>query len=133
MAEVLLRRALERAGLAREYVVRSAGVGALPGTPAARGAQAAARDAGLDLSAHRARRLTPDMAREAHVLVALDEVVEEEIAIQVGEVPVVLWPVDDPYGGPPQEYRRALQEIDTHVRHFVDGLRERRAVRPSGC
>ena len=133
MAEALLRRALERAGLGQSYVVRSAGVGALPGTPAARGALEAARNAGLDLSSHRARRLTPEMAREAHVVVALDEVVEEEIAIQVGNLPVVLWAVDDPYGGPAEGYRRALHEIDAHVRRFVDELRERHAVRPSGC
>lgn len=125
MAEALLKRALRDAGLERRYVVRSAGVGALPGTPAARGAQEVAEKRGLDLGAHRARKLTAAMAKEAEILIALDEIVEEEIAILAGDVPVLLWPVDDPYGGPPEGYARALAEIETHVRDFVDLLRAR--------
>jgi protein-tyrosine phosphatase len=125
MAEALLRRQLRAHGLDRRWLVRSAGVGALPGAPAARGAQETAREHGLDLAAHRARKLTADMAREADVLIALDEVVEEEIAIQAGELPVELWPVDDPYGGPPAGYRRAFDEIELHVDRFVHELRER--------
>jgi low molecular weight protein-tyrosine phosphatase len=133
MAEALLRRQLRAHGLERRYVVRSAGVGALPGAPAARGAQDTARDRGLDLAMHRARRLTADMAHEADVLIALDEVVEEEIGIQVGEVAVELWPVDDPYGGPPEGYRRAFEEIEAHVNRFVGELRERSASGERAC
>jgi protein-tyrosine phosphatase len=125
MAEALLKRGLREAGLERRYLVRSAGVGALAGTPAARGAQEAARARGLDLAAHRARQLTSSMAREAGILIALDEVVEEEIAIQAGDLPVLLWPVDDPYGGPPEGYARAFSEIESRVRVFVDELRAR--------
>ena len=77
-SEALLQKALREAGLARHYSVRSAGVGALPGAPAARGMIEAARERGIDLTAHRARRLTPEMAREAEMVIALDEVVEEE-------------------------------------------------------
>lgn len=103
------------------YSVRSAGVGALPGTPAAPGTVQAARRRGLALEGHRARRLTPEMAREADVLIALDEVVEEEIGILAGDdLPVLLWPVDDPYGGPEAGYARALDEIEAHVRRFVE-------------
>jgi protein-tyrosine phosphatase len=129
MAEALLKRELLRAGLERRFTVRSAGVGAMPGTPAARGAQSVARRRGLDLEAHRARRLTPEMAHQSDLLVALDEVVEEEIAIQAGDVPVLLWPVDDPYGGPEEGYERALQEIETHVRQFVSERQGRPAKR----
>lgn len=122
LAVSLLERALRRAGLERRYAVRSAGVGALPGTPAANGAQAIAESDGLDLGAHRARRLTREMAHEADYIIALDEVVEEEIAIVAGDVPVILWPVDDPYGGPAAGYARAFQEIATHVERFVASL-----------
>lgn len=133
VAEALLRGRLRAHGLDRGYVVRSAGVGALPGAPAARGMQEVAREHGLDLGIHRARRMTADMAHEADVLIALDEVVEEEIGIQAGEVPVVLWPVDDPYGGPPDGYRRAFAEIAAHVDRFVGELRERSARGERAC
>jgi protein-tyrosine-phosphatase len=122
IAVALLERALREAGLEREFSVRSAGVGALPGTPAASGAQEAAGVAGLDLAAHRARRLTKEMAHEADIVIALDEVVEEEIAILAGDVPVTLWPVDDPYGGPAAGYGRALHDIEAHVGPFVAAL-----------
>lgn len=119
MAEVLFEKALDEAGLGASFSVRSAGVGAQPGTPAAPGALQAARERGLDLEGHRARRLTPEMAREADILIAMDEVVEEEIYILAGEVPVLLWTVDDPYGGPEAGYRRAFREIEARVRRFV--------------
>jgi protein-tyrosine phosphatase len=127
IAVALLERALRESRLEQAFTVRSAGVGAMPGTPAASGAQAAAQAAGLDLRAHRARRLTKDMAHEADVLIALDEVVEEEIAILAGDVPVTLWPVDDPYGGPAAGYERALQEITAFVDPFVEELRRQNA------
>jgi len=125
MAEALLKRALREAKLDRRYVVRSAGVGAQPGAPAARGTLEAARTKGIDLSNHRARKLTADMAREAEVLIALDEVVEEEIAILAGPIEVILWPVDDPYGGPSEGYSRALTEIEVFVDTFVKELRKK--------
>ena len=127
--EVLLRRALQREGLDRRFLVRSAGVGAQPGTPAARGSLEVAREHRLDLSAHRARRLTVEMAREADVLIALDEIVEEEIAILAGDVEVVLWPVDDPYGGADEDYRRAFADVEAHVERYVEELRSRTPAR----
>jgi len=55
--------------------------------------------------------------------------VEEEISIQVPGAEILLWPVDDPYGGPPEDYARAVVDIDAHVRRFVDGLRAQVAKR----
>jgi protein-tyrosine-phosphatase len=119
MAEALFEKVLDEAGLGANFSVRSAGVGAQPGTPAAPGALQAARERGLALDGHRARRLTPEMAREADILIAMDEVVEEEIYILAGELPVVLWTIDDPYGGPEAGYRRAFSEIEAKVGRFV--------------
>lgn len=127
MAEALLKRELRAAGLDRAYTVRSAGVGAQPGTPAAPGTVRAVAREGLEIAAHRARRLTVEMAREADVVVALDEVVEEEIGILAGDVEVVLWPVDDPYGGPEAGYEQAFRTIEAHVRDFVHACRTRTA------
>lgn len=122
IAEALLKRKLKALGLDREFVVRSAGVRAEPGYPAARGTLAVATAHGLDLTMHRARRLTADMAREADVLIALDEVVEEEIRILAGDVDVLLWPVDDPFSGPDAGYARAYEEIEHLVDEFLETL-----------
>jgi protein-tyrosine phosphatase len=127
-AEALLKQTLRQTGLERAYAVRSAGVGAQPGTPVPKHALEVARANGLDLSTHRARRLTAEMAREAEHLIALDEVVEEEIAILAGDVGVALWPVDDPYGGSRRSYERAFAEIQSHVAAFVATLRSRAAT-----
>jgi protein-tyrosine phosphatase len=129
LAEALLKRTLRESGMERRYIVRSAGVGAQPGAPAARGTLETAHERGLDLAAHRARRLTLEMARDADVLIALDEIVEEEIAILAGDLAVTLWPVDDPYGGPREGYERAAEAIAAHVARFVDELRARSPVR----
>jgi protein-tyrosine phosphatase len=128
IAEALLKRELQKVGLEKQFVVRSAGVGALEGNAAAPRTQHVARTHGLDLSGHRSRRLTPAMARDADLLIALDEIVEEEIAILAGDVPVELWPVDDPYQGPDEGYARAYDEIAAHVRRFV-GERARARAR----
>ncbi len=129
MAEALLKRKIKAAGLDREFAVRSAGVRAEPGYPAARGTLAVANAHGLDLAMHRAPRLTAEMAREADVLIALDEVVEEEIRILAGDVDVLLWPVDDPFGGPDAGYVRTYEEIEHLVNEFLETLPKPRSRR----
>jgi protein-tyrosine phosphatase len=120
MAEALLRRALQEAGLASEWDVGSAGVRAQEGHPAAPGAQAAAAAHGIDLTSHTARRLTAEMALQADHLIAMDEVVEEEILILTRDrVQVELWPVDDPYCGPEEGYGIAFEDIQRRVRDWV--------------
>ncbi|MFQ5601623.1 MAG: low molecular weight protein-tyrosine-phosphatase [Candidatus Krumholzibacteriia bacterium] len=120
-AEALLRRELDRAGLGPQYEVGSAGVRALHGNPAAPGALQTAAQHGVLLDEHRARQLTPEMALQADVVIAMDEVVEEEILILSGDdIPIVLWAVDDPYGGPDEGYERAFEEIRSLVRRYVD-------------
>lgn len=120
MAEALLKRKLQEAGLAAEFDVSSAGVRAQEGGGAAPGARVAAAAQGIDLDAHAARRLTADMALQADHVIAMDEVVEEEILILTRDrVEVELWPVDDPYGGPEEGYARAFEEIRGRVRDWV--------------
>ena len=120
MAEYLMRETLRGSGLADRYTVSSAGVRALVGNCAARGAQAAADAQGLSLQGHEARLLTAAMALEADHLIAMDEVVEEEILILTGDcVDIELWPVDDPYGGSDEGYAVAFEEIRQHVSDWV--------------
>jgi protein-tyrosine phosphatase len=118
--EFLMRNALQEAGLAERYTVASAGVRALVGHAAAPGAATAAAAHGVSLEGHQARHLTVEMALQADHLIAMDEVVEEEILILTGDrAQVELWPVDDPYGGPAAAYEIAFDVIHQHVVEWV--------------
>jgi protein-tyrosine-phosphatase len=122
MAEALLRRELGRARLVPPWVASSAGVGALTGSHAASGTLRVAAQHGLSLEQHRARMLTPEMATQATVLVALDHYVEDQILRVAGDIPLRVWPVDDPYGGPDAGYERAFRDVESHVNIFVQKL-----------
>ena len=128
--EYLMRQALEQANLAEQYTVASAGVRALVGKPAAAGASQAAEARGVSLAPHEARQLTVEMAMQADTIIAMDEVVEEEILILTRDkVEVRLWPVDDPYGGPQPGYEIAFQEI---LQRVEDWLRQVQASAEPG-
>ena len=121
-AAALLTRELAGRGLEATYSVASAGVGAVEGHPAAPLAAQVAATHGLDLSAHRARRLTAAMAQAADFLIATDEVVEDLILRIAGDIAVEGWHVDDPYGGPEEEYRAAFTALEVLVAQFIARL-----------
>lgn len=70
MAEAMLRQRLEQAGRCVE--VRSAGVGALSNYPADAPAQELMARQGLDISAHRARQVTPELSRWADLILVME-------------------------------------------------------------
>ncbi len=72
LAEALLRRAL---GPASE--VRSAGLRALVGEPAHEEARRLAAELGLDLEAHRGRQISPELIREADLILVMDRAQKE--------------------------------------------------------
>jgi protein-tyrosine phosphatase len=84
IAEGLLRRAMDRPG-SEAPSIRSAGTIAMEGTPATHEAIAAARDRGVDIKAHRARRLTDPMIGDADLLVCMAAEHREEIAERAPE------------------------------------------------
>jgi protein-tyrosine phosphatase len=69
LAAAMLAPRLVVAGLA----VGSAGVRARAGDPAARGSFLLAEQRGLDLSAHRSRPVTPELVREAELVLTMSE------------------------------------------------------------
>jgi protein-tyrosine-phosphatase len=69
-AEALLREALAARGL-DQVTVASAGTGAWDGAPASEGAYLVGLEHGLDLSEHRARMLTRDIARGADLILVM--------------------------------------------------------------
>ncbi len=72
MAEGFLRKMLSDRGDTQTRVI-SAGTSALEGRPPTPEAVAAMAEAGIDISAHRSRRLTPDTVGEAGLIVGMAE------------------------------------------------------------
>lgn len=118
MAEAVLRQRLEKAG--RNVDVRSAGVGALRDFPADPPAQERMRERGLDISAHRAQQVTPELARWADLILVMESHQREamcEIDPTARGKTYLLghWTgqeVPDPYKMPVTVYDRALALID---------------------
>ncbi len=129
MAEVLLRQRLADAGLSA--AVQSAGIAALVGHPADPTAQALMGERGLDLSAHRARQLTPDLIRGAELILVMDR--EQQDAIEAmmptarGRVHRIgRWgdfDVPDPYRRDRAAFERALALIERGVGDLEQALR----------
>ncbi len=70
LAEALLQDFAARHGASGQLQVSSAGTHALPGNPATAEAKEAGRRWGLDLSRHRAREVTPQIAARPDIILA---------------------------------------------------------------
>ncbi len=132
MAAAGARSALARRGWTH-VAVESAGLGAVPGTPAAVNAVLAAAEAGLDLTQHEARPLTPDLVEWADLVLGmgpahLSGIVDlggaEKAALVTDFIdgPGLGQPIADPFGGDADTYRRTLQQIARAVEGVLDRL-----------
>ena len=126
IAEALLQRAFdERLGPGHDWVVTSAGVGATDGTVASRGTKDVLMARGIDFRHHRARYLTPAMARAAHLIVCM----EAQQVTQVGRMvddpsKVVLMGngVPDPIGAGPEMYESTAALIEGHIPALLEEI-----------
>ena len=132
MMAALAEDAARRAGL--DIAVASAGTAALIGDPAEPSARACIAELGLDLSAHRARQVTPDMIASALLVVTAsaaqrdwlrrlasehaDRVVALADLTAQGDVP-------DPWGRNAVEYRRVRGMIEEAMPALLDAVRSR--------
>lgn len=105
----------------------SAGLFTQDGLPASGKAVTAAKELGADISAHRSRMLTHEMAQSARYLVCMtgahyDRVCElfPDCADKV--FTLTQRDVSDPFGGDLETYRRAAAEIDEGVRSIIGRL-----------
>jgi protein-tyrosine phosphatase len=130
MAEVVLARELAAAGL--RSTVQSAGISALVDRPADPIAVELMAARGLDLSAHRARQLTPELLRGTELVLVMEaghqRAVESLSPTARGKVlRLGKWgnfDVPDPYRRPREEFERALALIDrgvADVRRLLSG------------
>ena len=116
--------------------VRSAGTSAWEGQPASEGSIDVAAQDGLDLSAHRSRRVTVSEVRAADyvfVMEPLHRVALEALGAPVERVHVLSdWPrpgepampVSDPFGGSHEAYEECWRRIRRHVTRIAPHVRQ---------
>jgi protein-tyrosine phosphatase len=125
LAEVLLRRALQEAGVT-DVTVASAGTGAFAGEPASEGSYLVALEHGLDLAAHRARVVTREMVEASDLALTMSRGHLRRLELLGAGSKAALMgdyagtpgdhEVADPVGGPIEGYRAALVELEAMSR-----------------
>lgn len=125
MAEGLFRahNGEEKTGL----TAASAGLYTENGLPASGNAVTAAAELGADITSHRSRMLTPELAREAKYLVCMTGAHYDrlcELFPDCADKIFTLLPEDisDPFGGDLATYRRSAAEIDKGVQAVIESL-----------
>lgn len=124
-------------GADRSHVeVSSAGTSAWEGQPVSDGSLEVAKRDGLDLSAHRARRVTVSLVRAADLIFVMDplhRVALEALGAPAGKVQVLSqWPapgepdlpVSDPFGASREAYEECWRRIRRHVQRIVLPIRQ---------
>jgi protein-tyrosine-phosphatase len=121
VAEALFADWVRRRGLPGEWHVGSAGTWAEAGLPAAAYSQAVLQEQGLDLSAHRARRVEAELVAQADLVVCMTrahcEALQAEFPrhkeriVLLSAMSGVGYDVADPYGGPRQDYAVMAAEL----------------------
>ena len=132
MAEGWLNQKLAGKG----WLAESAGVAAWGGTPASPEAIEVMREIGVDLSAHRSRRLTRELADKAAVILAMTDGHRREIERRFPEAAAKVWlvksfgaapaeDVADPFGASVAVYRHVRDELIQALGDFLLYLAER--------
>lgn len=128
MAMALMRKLLaERLGVPMEELaehglhIASAGVAAFNGGQASDHAVEVMAERGLDLSAHRARRVTEDLAREADLIIAMAhshvwQLLQWDRSLRDRAHVICELGISDPIGGTAEEYEQCAAEIEQHLR-----------------
>ena len=120
MAEALLQDALrDQEGI----IVESAGLGALVGEPATEHAIALMDERGIDIGAHRARQITPDMVHSADLVLVMEGIHKRTLDANEPEARGKIYrfgkwqdqDIKDPYRQPREAFETALYDIDAGV------------------
>ena len=136
LAEALLRRMLEERQL-DGVTVASAGTGAWAGAPASEGSYLVALEDGVDLSAHRAQPLTPELAASSDLILTMSRSHRQRLSeLGYGERTFLLGEyagrsgtaaeVDDPYGGSVTDYRDTYTQLKALLGSVLERLERER-------
>lgn len=139
MAAGLLRRMLEDE--AGRIAVESAGTAAWEDQPATGPAIQVAERAGVDLTGHRSRRLTPAMVRAADLVLVMERghlAAVRALGADAGHSHVLSeWPgpgeagmeISDPFGASSEAYEECWRRIQHHLERVAPYIREARGAR----
>lgn len=128
MAEALLREALsDTSGI----VVESAGLGALVDQPASEFSVELMREAGIDISGHRARQLNGELLDAADIVLVMETghktaITENEPTARGKVYRIGEWrgvDVPDPFRRPRADYEHALTLIRAGVNDWAERIR----------
>jgi len=134
MAEAIARRELEQRGW-HHVSVDSAGTSAAWDAPVSEGSLQTAAEIGLDLSGHRSQPLSRELIERADIILgmtinhveavqALGETDKVALVSEFIEGPEAGEPINDPIGGPLEDYA----EMRDRIQHAVEGLLDRLAA-----
>jgi protein-tyrosine-phosphatase len=121
MAAGLMRDRIEKAGLASQVQVLSAGMWAEPGSRASTNATVVLRSRGIDLAPHRSQPVTPALLKEATIILVMEEAHRRSIFYTAPEVLSKVYllsemagghdDIADPYGGTLEGYLHTADEL----------------------
>lgn len=131
LAEAITRRLVKEAGR-KDVQVASAGTSAWNGAAASDGALLVGMERGLDLSTHRSRQLTPEILKEADLVLVmspthLERVKEMDPAAKAHLLAGFATgtegrPVQDPFGNDLMAYRETADELESELAALLDRI-----------
>jgi protein-tyrosine-phosphatase len=130
MAEALLRARLQKERPDwQEWRVASAGTWAPDGEAAAKNSRLVMAERGLDIGGHRARTVTREMLESYNLILTMEAGQKEALQVEfpalarriflLSEMANQVSPIEDPYGGQMEGYKKAAEKID---RFLVNGM-----------
>ena len=146
MAAGVFRTLVERAGMAHEFVIDSAGTfDGQVGQPASPLAIETAKLRGYDITAHRAKLLTVNLVKQFDLPIAMDRThlaaLRWMVARERQDIPTLLMQfapqlgldeVPDPYGGPSSGYGQAFDMIELACKGLLESFRSELTAARSG-
>lgn len=132
MAEAIARRLLEQSGRT-DIQVESAGTQAWDKSPASDEALLVGVERGLDLSGHRARRLTPDIVKDADLILVMSSAHLAQVREMDPRANVHLFggyssggktshSIADPFGGNLSDYRVTADELEQELKGILERI-----------
>lgn len=132
LAAAISRQGIELRGWSHVQV-RSAGIAALPGTPASEGAIEVAAEHGIDLGSHSAQQLNAELVAWADLVLCMSTshfaaVVDLGGAAKAALVTdfqmddAVGGSIEDPFGGDVEGYRTTYRQLELAITALLDRL-----------
>ena len=132
MAEALLKA--KTATAKEQWIIESAGTWAPKGEPASQEVQVVLGKAGLDVSAHRSRRVNRRILHGFNLILTMEANHKEALQVEFPELAGRIYmlsemvgmkrDIDDPIGGPLVDFVDTAREIDRYLTEGFERIRE---------